>query len=382
MKLIILKENFRKGLNIIERIVGKNLTLPILNNVLITAEGNFLTLSATDLEIGVHYWSLVKIEKEGKITIPAKFLSNFISSLPEENIILETKNDTLFITCNNYKSQIKGLNPEEFPIIPKINTDNFLEINNINFCQGISQIINFTSLNQIRPELTGIYFYFQKNEIKLVATDSFRLAEKTLFLEKNDKKNESLLNEFSLTIPQKAAREIINTLGEKEGKLKIYFSPNQILFEFLMQETPHPQFQLISRLIDGEYPNYQEIIPKKYETQIILSKNDFLNQVKVASFFSRKTNEIKLKINSKKNEIEIFSQNTEIGENKSLLSGKISSKKEELEIVFNAKFIIEGLLNIKSPEVILELNGEEGPAVLKPVGDSTYLYVVMPIQGA
>jgi len=372
MKVTILKEKLRQGLSIVEKITGRNLTLPILNNVLISTEGNFLKLSTTDLETGINYWVLSKTEKEGKITVPAKFLSNFISTLPDSQLILESKNENLYVSGENNKTLIKGQNPDDFPVIPSLNNEFSLEIKSTPFCRGVSQVIDFCTQNQIRPEISGVYFNFQKKGADIVSTDSFRLAEKKLFYEKEIEKN------FSLILPQKTVRELINIFSGKGEKIKIYFSPNQILFESLIPEvSSHPRIQIISRLIEGEYPNYYEIIPKTYETQIILPKNDFLNQVKVASFFSGKTNEIKIKTIPKKG-IEMFSQSQETGENKSFLPAKIQGK--EAEASFNHRFIIDGLLNINSSEVIFELNGENGPAVLKPVGDESYVYIVMPIK--
>jgi DNA polymerase-3 subunit beta len=207
----------------------------------------------------------------------------------------------------------------------------------------------------------------------MVATDSFRLAEKTIALENKTQK------ESSFILPQKPAREIINIFGEKERKLKIYFSPSQTLFEFPMEETSHPQIQIISRLIEGEYPNYQEIIPQKFKTHITLKKDEFLNQIKTTSLFSGKINEIKFSIDPKRKEIEVSAQNPDIGESKSALRAKIEGA--PMEISFNHKFLIEGLLNIKSSEVIFDLSKEEGPCMLKPVGDKSYIYVVMPIKG-
>jgi len=387
MKTIILKENLKKGLGIVEKITGRNLTLPILNNVLISTDNNLLNFITTDLEIGIKYWALSKIEKQGKITIPAKLLSDFINFLPEEKINLEVKNNILYIDCKNQKAQIKGQDPEEFPIIPKIESKDYLEVKSTSFYEGISQVINFTTPNQTRVELSGIYFDFQKERLKITTTDSFRLAEKTLYFE--NKLNSNLLSEkgYSFILPLKAGRELLNIFSEKENeriektnsqKIRIYFSSNQVLFEILFSEIAKPQIQLISRLIEGEYPDYQEIIPKKYETQLILNRNEFLNKIKTASLFSGKTNEIKLKAVPSKKELEIFSQSPELGENKSSLSCKIAGK--EIKVSFNWKFLIEGLANIKSSEVNFEMNKEEGPSVLKPVGDATYLYVVMPIK--
>ncbi len=348
MKAEILKENFKNGLNIVEKIVGRNLSLPILDNVLIEAEDNFLSLSSTDLETAIKLWILTKIVKKGKIAVPAKFISSFVSLLPDEKILLEEKKQSLYIECKSFKNQVQGYNPEEFPIIPKFDNLEFLEINNKKFCQGLAQVVDVASISQTRPEISGIYFVFSKNTIKIVATDSFRLAEKSIIPESVVKK------EFSFILPQKPAKEIINILGEKEGMLKIFFSPHQTLFEFPMKEADHQQIQITSRMIDGEYPNYEEIIPKKFKTRITLKRDEFLNQIKTASLFSGKINEVKITANIQSKEIEIFSQNPEIGQSHSVVSGKIEG--ESIEVSFNHKFLIDGILNIKSSEIIFEIS--------------------------
>jgi DNA polymerase-3 subunit beta len=372
MKILTLKESLKNGLAIVERVAGKNLTLPILNNVLIETSKNFLILSTTNLETAIRHRFLVKTEKEGKTTVPVKFLLNLISLLPGEKITLEEKNKSLFISCEDYKSSIKSLNPEDFPIIPKIEQANFIEINNLPFCRGISQLVDFCSNTQVRPELTGVFFNFQKNKLHIAATDGFRLAEKILFLEK------SIFQEYSFILPQRTSRELVNIFGEKEGKIKIYFSPNQIVFEYPSEKEPNFQTQIISRLIDGEYPKYQEIIPQKYETKATLFHSAFLNQIKTASLFSSKSNEIKIKPNLKKSGLEVFSENQEVGENQSFLKCELEGK--ETGASFNYRFLLEGINSIKSQKVVFEINGDEGPAVLRPVGDQSYLYVVMPIK--
>ncbi|MBU3934640.1 DNA polymerase III subunit beta, partial [Patescibacteria group bacterium] len=248
----------------------------------------------------------------------------------------------------------------------------FLKINNKSFCNGLTQIVDVASISQTRPEISGVYLLFSKNILKIVATDSFRLAEKTISIENNNKKD------YTIILPQKSVREIINTLNEKDGDLKICFSENQALFEFPIKEMDHPQVQIFSRLVEGEYPNYQEIIPKKFKTNILVKKEEFLNQIKAASLFSGKINEIKFIINPVKKIIEISAHNPDIGESKSNLSVKIEG--EPIEISFNHKFLIDGVLNIKSSELALDLSGEDGPCVLRPVGDSSYIYVVMPIK--
>ena len=375
MKLSILRENFLTGLNIVNRVTSKSITLPILNNILLSAEKNFLRLSATDLELGIRYWVLSKIEKEGNITIPAKFLIGLISFIPDKKINLEVKNNTLYLESKNHKTQIKGLKAEEFPIIPEVKSDKTLEVDGQILSQGLVQVVDTASPSQTRPEISGIYFSITKDVIEMATTDSFRLAEKKILLTKPFPEQK-----FSLIILQKAAREVINIFGEGQEKLKMYFSPNQIMFESETTEISHPRVQLVSRLIEGEYPNYKEIIPKDFKTQLILQKQDFLNKIKAASLFSGKINEIKLKVEPSQNLLEISTQNPDLGQSKSQIEGKIKGEKEEVS--FNYRFLVDGLSNIKSKEVIFELNKEEGPGVLKPVGDKTFIYVVMPIKSS
>jgi len=376
MKLSILQEKLKKGLNITEKISLKSLTLPILNNTLISTEKNFLNLSTTDLEIGIKWWALAKIEKEGKITIPSHLLSSFINLLPNKKINLSLKGNDLDIECENYKTKIKGFSADEFPIIPKINQEEFVKIKSFDFCKSLSQLVDVAIPSTTRPEISGIYFNIKKNLITTAATDSFRLGEKKIAL-----KEENLINkDYYLIIPQKTIKEIINVFGEKDGVLTIYLSPNQVMIESLMEETEHPEIQIISRLIEGEYPNYQEIIPKKFTTQLTLNKEDFVNQIKSASLFSGKVNEIKMKVDADKKEVSVLSQSIDLGEYQSSLPGKI--KGEDLTVSFNHKFLLDGLLNIKSSEIVFDLNGDSGPGVLRPLGDDSYLYVVMPIKSS
>ena len=372
MKLIILQEKLKEGLKNVERVSQKSLTLPILQNTLLKAIPNFLCLETTNLEIGVKNWVLAKTEKEGGIAIPTRLLSNLVAALPNKPVQMETKGLVLSLQCGDCLTEIKGFDPAEFPIIPQPKEGEKVEVKSSVFCQALARVVDIPSPSIARPEVSGVYFSFQKELIKMVATDSFRLGEKKLFLPS------ALSQEYSLILPQPTAKELINIFGEKEADLQIYFSPNQILFETVMPETSHPQIQLVSRLIEGEYPNYQEIIPKKFETQVVCSRNEFISQIKTASIFSGKINEVKLKIDPKENQILVSSQNPDLGEYKGSLAGKIKGK--EMEISFNHRFLGDGLLGIKTPEVIFELINEESPAVLKPVGQEDYLYVAMPIK--
>lgn len=374
MNITIKQQVLKDGLKTVERISQKIFALPILQNTLIKSEGNFLNLSTTNLEIGIKWWTLAKVVKEGQIAVPTKLFSNIINFLPDKIIKLEKKDLLLNIECEYYHTNLISVNPEEFPIIPIIKEGEKLTLNSQILTQGLAQVVDISSPSNVRPEISGVYLHFQKDLIKIAATDSFRLAEKKIF------QKTLIPHEIALILPQLTAKEVINIFSEKETDLHIYFSPNQILFESQMPEISHPQIQVTSKLIEGEYPNYEAIIPKKYETQIILPKAEFLNQIKSASLFSGKINEVSFKINPQKGVVEINSQNPELGKYQSQIRAKMKGK--EIGISFNHRFLIDGLFQIKTPEVIFELTSEEGPAVLKPVGDESYLYVVMPIKAS
>lgn len=372
MKFLILKDNFKNSLQIVERIAVKSINLPILESVLISTEKNLLTLITTDLEIAIKCWVLAKVEEKGTIVLPVKFISSYMGSLDVEKIHFSTEEQFLNIENQNFQAKIKIIDSDDFPPLPSFDEKNFLRINAAPFAEGLKRVVEMASSSQTKPEMSGVFFDIHPDFIKLVATDSFRLAEKTLFFEEKEKTN------LSFILPQKTVRELINIFSDKKGKLNVYFSKNHIVFELLTEEIAQPRIQVFSRLIEGDYPAYQEIIPKKYETQLYVSKLPFLNQVKTAGLFCGKINEVKIKINPKKKTVEVFSQSAELGENKAVLQGKINGK--EVEVSFNWRFLVDGISNIKSQEIILELNGEEGPAVLRPVGDQSYFYIIMPIK--
>lgn len=304
--------------------------------------------------------------------MPARIFSNYIASLPNDKIIIEERGQGLKIECGELSAQIQGHNPDDFPIIPKISVSHTIEVGGKNFYNGLSMVAGIVSPSQSRPEISGVFVSFSKNILKIAATDSFRLAEKNITMEKAVEKD------FSFILPQKPAIEIINFLEGKELPLKIYFSDNQAMFEVPMAEIKHPQIQITTRLIDGEYPNYQDIIPNKFISIITLKKEEFLNKIKTASLFSGKTNEVKFSVNPKEEKIEIYAHNADVGENKAVMAAKI--KGEKADISFNYRYLIDGLSLIKSSEIIFSISKEDGPCIIKPVGDESYTYVVMPIK--
>lgn len=374
MEIEILTSNLKEAINNIERLTKKSLFLPILNNILLETDKNFLKLTSTNLETTLIWWILVKISKEGKLIIPASFFNNLINLIKEDKIKLKSEDKNLIIQTKNQINQIQGISPEEFPVIPKIEKKEPIEINGEILKEGLTQVIDIPLLSQVKPEISGIYFSFKKETIKIVSTDSFRLAEKTINL------TQKLKKEGNFILPQGSSRELLNILTQKSGKVNIYFESGQVLFEWLSEEISHPLIYLLSSLITGEYPEYQDIIPKKYTTQIILDRDNFKNQIKEAGIFSGKISEVKLSSLPKENKIKVFSQSPEIGKSESYLAAKIEGEQKDFNISFNYKFLLAGLDNIKSSEVILRLTNQEGPGVLRPVGDQTYLYILMPIK--
>ncbi len=374
MKVELLTENLKKAINNCEKITRKTLNLPVLQNVLMETKGNFLELNTTNLETTIRWWILAKIEKKGKLVVPATFLANLVNLINEEKIGLSEENGNLVLTTKNQRTRIQGQKPEDFPVIPKIEREVSWQIPIHKVAEGLGQVIDVTSSSQVRPEISGVYFYLKKKILKMVGTDSFRLAEKTIDLEDTGQK------EGSFILPQSSARELFNILSQEEGKANIFLNQNQVLFELLKEETSHPQINLLSRLIEGEYPNYQEIIPKKHTTKIQVEKESFENQIKKAGLFSGKVLEVKITALPKDNKLKVFSQSIETGQSESELSSKIEG--ERVEISFNYRFLLDGFNNIKSSEVVFELNGEEGAGVLKPVGDESYIYILMPIKAS
>lgn len=372
MKLEILKNRLVEGLSITSRISLKKASLPILENTLFETEKNFLKLSATNLETGIIWWSLAKIETEGKSCFNGKLVLNVISNIQEPTIKLEVENLDLKIENKGFLVKIKGVNHEDFPIIPTRDKYEKITVSCEKLCQSLSKIVNIPSPSIGRPEISGIYFSFEKDILKLAATDSFRLAEKKIEIKT------PLAKTYSLILPQNAAKEIVGIFGAKEGDIDIFLSPSQIFLESQMVEFPHPEILFTSRLIEGEYPNYEEIIPKKFKTKAVLDRILFLNQIKTASLFSGRINEVKLEFDPKRKTIQILSKNPDFGEYKSEINTEIEG--DEISISFNFRFLIDGLSSIDSKKIVFSISEKEGPSLLKPIDQEDFFYILMPIK--
>ncbi|MDP3999453.1 MAG: DNA polymerase III subunit beta [bacterium] len=367
MKLIILQSNLKNGLETVGRATADNNNLPILKNILIKTYNNKIKLSATNLELAVTNLISGKIIEEGGITVPFSVLSGIVNNCDSDKINLEVKNNVLNFKTDNYEANIQGLDEEDFPIIPKIENDkNFLSINFDIFKEALLKVLPAIQISDIRPEISGLLFDFQLTNFKLVGTDSFRLAEKTI-LEKDFKTN--FPRGFKSIIPLKTIQEVVRVVNKED--LNIYIDPNQILFK-------NDELEIISRLIDGYYPDYEAIIPKELDSECSLNRELFSNAVKLVSNFTGKVNDIKIRTKEGKKTVEIYSANQYFGENNYLIPTKI--KGDDFEISYNWRYLLEGLKNFNSEELIFSVNGDAKPTLIKSAGDSSYFYLLMPIK--
>lgn len=372
MKIEVFKEELKKALIACERITRKALGLPILQNVLIRADNGVLELTTTNLETTIKCRLAAKIKKPGELTAPASFLASLVGLLSSERVDLVEEGGGLMILAQQQEHQIPTQDSQDFPIIPTVESPDSWHISGEQLLMALSQVIEIPSASQLRPEITGIYFSFKRGRVQIVGTDSFRLAEKTISTIKDGKK------EGNFILPQGASRELLNILGAEKGGVKICFTSNQVLFEMGEDNETLPKITMISRLIEGAYPNYQEIIPKTSLTQIRMERELIINQVKQAGLFGGKISEVRLKAQVKEGVIKITAQSPEAGKSESTIAAQMSGN--DVEIGFNYRFLLGGLNSLKGAEVLLELNSSDRAGAIKPVGDNSYVYVLMPLQ--
>jgi DNA polymerase-3 subunit beta len=374
MKFISLQENLKKGLNIVGHATVKNVNLPILNNILIKVGGGNIEFIGTNLEIGVKHLVRGKIEKEGEFTVDSKLITEYVNLLSSgEKVEVEEKNNELKIKSGNYKTKIKGEDAKDFPLIPTIPDDKPYILNINDFKKSLSQVAFSVSNSENRLELTGVLFSFNQNKLNLAATDSYRLAEKEIKIKESVKKEEE-----TVIVPAKTIQELLRILNnfefdfenEDENEIKINISDNQILFTF-------DSVSLISRLINGKYPDYKQIIPSKSQTDVIINKSEFVRAVKAASLFSKSgINDITILF--LKNKVSISSFSGSSGESQVEIKAEVNGG--ENEITINYRYLLDGLNNIDGENVVVKVLNNNTPCLIKPEKDESYLYIVMPIK--
>tara|TARA_Y100000310_G_scaffold341647_1_gene441483 strand:+ start:2317 stop:3420 length:1104 start_codon:yes stop_codon:yes gene_type:complete len=359
-------ENLKNKIILLEKITGKNLSLPVLNSVIIEASKNNLTVKATNLEVGVEITTPAKIEKEGVVAVSGSTMSHFLSTLQQdETVSLEVIGSNLSISSKNNSTLLK-VNPiDDFPIIPKIKD----EKNNKTTTQtqilvsGIRSVLFAASTSDIKPEISSVYMYSDNNALVFVATDSFRLAEKK---NKNQK-----INIDPVLVPYKNAQEIIRFFEAENTDVDILIDKNQ-----LSLQTKDTYFT--TRLTDGVYPNYKQIIPTTFDTQVIVLKNDLITSLKTANIFVDEFNRLTFNIIVDDNTLEIESKNANIGENTTKVDAKLEG--QDVTTSFNHKYINEVLQIIPTDSVSLQFSKKNKPLMVRGVGDDTFIYFIMPVN--
>lgn len=365
MKISCTQENLSRGLGIVGHMVSARTTLPVLNNILIKTEKGRLTLSATDLEIGISTWIGSKVDKDGAITVPARLFSEYVSANTDKTINLELKDTTLHLDSEHFKANIKGIEASEFPLIPQVKEISQMEISAADLKSGINKTVFASAVDETRPVLAGVYFKDAAGKLKMVATDSYRLAEIGINLSVKVNK------EINFIVPQRTMMEIGRLIDESLEKVEIKVGENQVQFKL------GPTI-VVSRLVEGSFPDYEQIIPASIKTKVELKTADFANALKMASFFARESaNNVKL-VFKKPKTLNIVAVSPQMGDNISELTGVLTG--DDLEIAFNAKFILDCLGAIESEEITLELAGSLSPGIIRPKKEKEYLYIIMPLR--
>ena len=382
MKLQSLLENFKRGILVAEKIIGKNLTLPILSNILIEAEKGRLRVSATNLEMGVMCFLRAKIEKEGRVAIPGRVIGGYLTNLPDgSRLSIEVRGQTLSLISEGSHATIKGVDAKDFPIIPRPQVSRLLEVDGQVFQENVAKTVSSAALSETRQELTGVMFGFEKDCLVLAATDSFRLAEATIDFSKGDAGEgyqKFISKNPSVIVPAKTLQEVARSITTESGKVKIYVSESQIFFE-------SDEILFVSRLIDGKYPEYKQVIPKEFASGIFVWREDLARAIRTASVFSdTKSREVRLIIKEKGSKLKVESQSVETGENMTEVNCELRVKGESA-IAFNNRYLVDALGALSSERVYIGFNDSFGPVAFQELQNKdelneSYLHIVMPIR--
>lgn len=364
MKIECSINKIKKALITVERITGKNLTLPVLGSVLWVASSKTLKLRATNLNIGIEVEVPAKIEKEGVVAVRGDILSSLFSILQGDLMVkFELINGNLLVKTNSSTILLKSISHEDFPTIPAVEGER-LVIGVKKFIEGVKAVYYSASISEIKPEIGSVYIYPEDDMVVFVSTDSFRLAEKKIKIKQR-------LSFGGILIPFKNIIEIIKVFDGVNDDLKITLQKNQISFS-------SENIYLTSRVVNGSFPDYKQIIPKNPTTKSVVLKQDFISSLKISNIFSDKLNQVVLTIKPSEKVFEIESKNTDVGENTTLISGALSG--EEVSANFNYKYILDCFQSISGDSLSIELSGNSKPMIIRGVGDNSFMYLVMPMN--
>ena len=373
MKASVTQQHLAHGLSVVSRAVSPRSTLPVLANVLVATDEGRLRLSATNLEMGITCWIPAQIQEEGSITVPSRTLVDLIGTFPPENVqlSLDTRTQTITLVCNSSVHDIKGIDAQDFPPIPVPNLAEGVDLNVVDFKEMIQQVAFAASADEARPVLQGVKMEVKENQITLAATDGFRISVRKELLAN------PIQQDFSIIIPARAMSELarIATEGDKTVTMVVPQGRGQVIFHLNDAE-------LVSQLIDGNFPDFRAIIPHNFKTRTTISTPAFLKACKQAEIIAREGNNVvKLNIIPEENNsgrVEISALTEETGKSDIQMEANIEGS--PLLIAFNVRFLREVLDVIHSPNVALETNANNTPGVISPVGDDNFTHVIMPMH--
>ncbi len=369
MNVSLLQENLSPALNHVSRFVTSKLQLPILADILFSTDNGRLKLSATNLDLAINYWIGAKIEEPCSFCLPAKEITEYLSYLPAGRLDLTLKdNKVLNLISLKTESNFACLPPTEFPEIPSLDPKSAFEIDLSLLTQTVNQIAFSAALDDSRPALTAILCTFTNETLTFVATDGFRLSVKTVKL---DQPLQLSSESQTLLIPAKSLQEIVKISGSS-AKIKIGLTPDSHQVVFTLEDV-----ELISRLIDGEYPDYHRIIPSGASTKLYLNRDEFSQAIKQVSVFARQSANV-VKFSLKNNTLELSANAPQIGQNKVVLDARIEG--EPLEIAFNYKFVSDFLSVCTSNEITLELNESLSPGLFRDSTITDLVHIIMPVR--
>ncbi len=371
MKVSCSQEDLSKGLAVVGRAVATRAVLPITNNVLIATEGSQLKLAATNLEIAITCWIGATIEEEGTITIPARLVTDFVNSLPSGRIdmILSLRSQSLELRCARYEAHVSGLDPADFPPIPKIAEGVTVKIKPEELRMAINQVVFAAASEESRPVLTGVDAEFDGDQLTLAAADGFRLAVRKLTLDT------PVGEKISVIIPARSLAELNRLITDQQEPVELTINPKKSQTIFRLRNA-----EMVSQLIQGTFPNYEQLIPQSYSTRAVVKLSEFLMATRSASIFARDGSGIvRLQLMPKdgKGKIAISARAEEVGDNLGEVDAVVEG--EEAKIAFNSKYLMDVLGVLTEEEVALEATTSSSPGVIRPVGKDNYIHVVMPM---
>jgi DNA polymerase-3 subunit beta len=375
MKVTVLQENLARGLSTVAKAVSPRSTLPVLANILIASDEGRLRLSATNLEMGITCWITARIDEEGSTTVPARTFSDLVGTLPADQVLLklDPSTQTLNVRGGTSTNDIKCIDAQEFPPMPVPDFDGAVQINVGDFREMIHQVAFAASSDEARPVLMGVLVQVEKDKLTMAAADGFRLSVRKAVL--------SMPSPFpvSAIVPAQALKELARVATDSEEPIYMVMPKGRGQVVFRVKDV-----EVVSQLIDGTFPDFQQIIPRSYKSRTLVSTSSLLKACKQAEIFAREgSNVARLNIKTAQSEmqpseVEISATSEETGKNETIVEATVDGS--GLLIAFNVKFLREALEVIRTPNVALETSAPNAPGVVKPVGDDQFLHVIMPMH--